>query len=153
VDKGFIPPVSVERFAAYLDGNLTPGEMQQMDSLITTDVCMHMLADASAVIDEAVSGYSGRELDLPDELQTSHFKYPGTGPAISLRPSFDAGENQGCEDMAHYADEADADGDCSDDDTGWDGARFSDDLSCHGGMDMDCGLSALDDIDFSDNNI
>ena len=52
MDKLFIPPVSVEQFAAYLDGNLPGSQMHNMDLLIATDPVMMELSEISDVIAE-----------------------------------------------------------------------------------------------------
>ena len=65
MDKQSLP--SIEKFAAYLDGNLSPDEMQQFSHLVEHDDALRQLLDANAVIDDAIDRFSDYEF-LPYEI-------------------------------------------------------------------------------------
>lgn len=68
--KEFIPSISVEKMAAYLDSNLPKEEMQFVHSLIEDDANLCSLFDEVSVInndlEEISLGQNPLELDLPD---------------------------------------------------------------------------------------
>ena len=72
----FIPPVSIEEFAAYLDGNLSQEDMAKMELIIETDSSMQEIALSSQSIDENMTNNEPLELRLPDELSSSDFEIP-----------------------------------------------------------------------------
>ena len=74
MDKQSLP--SIEKFAAYLDGNLSPDEMQQFSQLAEHNAAFHQILAANAVIDEAISSYSESDLQLPSEIFGSSFCLP-----------------------------------------------------------------------------
>ena len=57
MDKLFTSPVSIEQFAAYLDGNLPDSQMNEMDMLIASNPVMEELAEMSDVIAEDTQLY------------------------------------------------------------------------------------------------
>ena len=57
MDRLFTPPVSIEQFAAYLDGNLLESQMHEMDMLIASNPAMEELAEMSDVIAEDTQLY------------------------------------------------------------------------------------------------
>lgn len=76
MNKSFNPPLSVEQFAAYLDGNFMPDEMKQISSLISENTDLCMLTKTNAAIERTLAGYSDDEMILPEELQTLDFDIP-----------------------------------------------------------------------------
>ena len=56
--KDFVPPVSVEEFAAYLDYNLAADEMQSIDIALSQDESLRQLATLS---DEAWLWLNGNQ--------------------------------------------------------------------------------------------
>lgn len=64
---------SIERFAAYLDGNLSKSEMQQFSNLAEHDKVLRSLLDASDIIDDTIISYDENDSLLPDELNGSDF--------------------------------------------------------------------------------
>ena len=76
---------SIEKFAAFLDGNLSQNEMQQISQFAEHDNALHQLLDASKVVDNALAGYSASDLQLPPELSGSDFELP-TIPAEGISP-------------------------------------------------------------------
>ena len=67
---------SIEKFAAYLDGNLPQDEMQQMSQLIENDMTLHQLLDASTAVDDTIAGFADMDLQLPQEISGSDFELP-----------------------------------------------------------------------------
>ena len=51
--KDFVPPVSVEEFAAYLDGNLTESGMEHVSSVISNSEYLGDIAEVSCSINDA----------------------------------------------------------------------------------------------------
>ena len=72
MDKQSLP--SIEKFAAYLDGKLSPDEMQQFSQLAEHNDALRQLLDASARLDELMTGST--EMELPDEITNSEFELP-----------------------------------------------------------------------------
>lgn len=85
--KDFVPPISIEEFAAYLDGNLSDNDMQRVSSVIENNEAMHDIVLNSQSVDEALSNYEPLELVLPDELASLDFDIP----------QFDDGNDMGSE--------------------------------------------------------
>lgn len=67
---------SIEQFAAYLDGNLPQGEMQQFSQLAGHDSVLNQLLDASDMVDDAIAGFADVDLQLPLEISGSDFEIP-----------------------------------------------------------------------------
>ena len=74
--KDFVSPVSVEEFAAYLDGNLPQEEMHRVSSIVSVDDALHDIATNSLSIDEALlNGGSTLKL-VPEVLNSLDFEIP-----------------------------------------------------------------------------
>ena len=74
--KDFVPPVSIEEFAAYLDGNLSDDEMQRVSSVIENDEAMQDIAVNNLSIEDALPHCESSEFTLPDELTSLDFEIP-----------------------------------------------------------------------------
>lgn len=74
--KDFVPPISIEEFAAYLDGNLSDDEMQRVSSVIENDEAMQDIAVNNQSIEVALSNCGSSEFTLPDELTSLDFEIP-----------------------------------------------------------------------------
>lgn len=72
----FNPSVSIEKFAAYLDGNLSEGEMLQISSLIENDEALKNILDVSEQVNASLEDYASCGLQIPEELLTLDFKLP-----------------------------------------------------------------------------
>lgn len=74
-----MPPVSIEEFAAYLDGNLSEGEMNRIDALAAMNHDMEEMITLSDKIDEDVIVYTqddfAYEADMA-ALENSDFDIP-----------------------------------------------------------------------------
>lgn len=67
---------SIEKFAAFLDGNLLPDEMEQISSEVDTDEMMRDILSASKQVDATIDSYAPEDLVLPDELTSDDFEFP-----------------------------------------------------------------------------
>lgn len=76
---------SIEKFAAFIDGNLSQDEMQQFSQLAEHDSTLHQLLDASTVVDNTISGFCEIDLQLPQEIISSDFELP-TIPTEDITP-------------------------------------------------------------------
>lgn len=74
--KDFMPLVSIEEFAAYLDGNLSDDEMKAVSSVIANDDAMQDIVLNSQTIDETLSNCEPLDLMLPDNLSSVDFEFP-----------------------------------------------------------------------------
>ena len=74
--RDFEPPISIEEFAAYLDGNLSDDEMQRVSSVIENDEAMQDIAVNNLSIEDALSHCESSEFTLPDELTSLDFEIP-----------------------------------------------------------------------------
>lgn len=69
-------PVSIEEFAAYLDGNLTEEGMSRVSTLIENDSSLQSFADNVQMVDETYANYTESELELPEEIISMNFNLP-----------------------------------------------------------------------------
>lgn len=67
---------SIEKFAAYLDGNLSQSEMQQFSQMAEHDDALQELLNASSIVDDTIAGFSDADLQLPTEIAGSSFEIP-----------------------------------------------------------------------------
>ena len=74
MDKQLLP--SIEKFAAYLDGNLSQDEMLQFSQLATHNEDLMNLIEANAAVNETLASYDGTDLQLPDEIAGWDFNLP-----------------------------------------------------------------------------
>ena len=76
MNNEFILPVSIEKFAAYLDGNLSQVDMAKMESIIATDDAMQDIAMNCQAIDDTMINSEPLELMLPEDLSSLDFELP-----------------------------------------------------------------------------
>lgn len=74
MDKQLLP--NIEKLAAYIDGNLSQYEMQQIFHLTTFNEDLKNLLDANATVEEVLAGYGEEDLQLPDEITGWDFELP-----------------------------------------------------------------------------
>lgn len=74
--KDFIPPVSIEEFAAYLDGNLTEDGMNEVASAIQSDGSLQNILSTGYMVDETLSTYDNWNQIVPDDVFTDSFEIP-----------------------------------------------------------------------------
>ena len=63
MDKQLLP--SIEKFAAYLDGNLSQDEMLQFSQLATHNEDLMNLIEANAAVNETLASCNETDLQLP----------------------------------------------------------------------------------------
>lgn len=79
MDNNTWNPISVETFAAFLDGNLDEFEMSDMDNRISADPTMDELMSMSDIVDEDVMRYTNDEFTYETDmelLENSDFEIP-----------------------------------------------------------------------------
>lgn len=71
-------PVSIEEFAAYMDGNLSDDEMQRVSSVIAHDDSMQEIMDDMEQSELTLADYGQDEMQLPEEIADGVFDVPET---------------------------------------------------------------------------
>ena len=61
-------PVSIEEFAAYMDGNLSDDEMQRVSSVIDNDEMMQGVMDSMEQSELTLAEYGQEDMQLPKEI-------------------------------------------------------------------------------------
>lgn len=69
-------PVSIEEFAAYLDGNLSDDEMQRVSSVIEKDEEMQGVMDGMEQSEQTLAEYGQDDMQVPEELEDMNFFIP-----------------------------------------------------------------------------
>ena len=73
--KDFVPPVSIEEFAAYLDGNLTEDRMNEVASAIHSDDSLQDIMSSCHTIDDTIANYEPLQLTIPEDI-AADFEIP-----------------------------------------------------------------------------
>ena len=76
MNKDFMPPVSIEEFAAYLDGNLTEDGMNEVASAINSEDNLHAIMSSCQTVDDTLANYEPLQLTVPNEISTMDFEIP-----------------------------------------------------------------------------
>lgn len=74
MDKQLLP--RIEKFAAYLDGNLSQDEMLQFSELATHNEDFMNLLEANAAVTETLASYNDTDLEFPEEIAGWDFNLP-----------------------------------------------------------------------------
>ena len=69
-------PVSIEEFAAYLDGNLSDDEMQRVSSVIDNDEMMQGVMDSMEQSELTLAEYGQEDMQLSEEMCREMFHMP-----------------------------------------------------------------------------
>lgn len=69
-------PVSIEEFAAYLDGNLSDDEMQRVSSVIENDEEMQGVMDGMEQTELTLAEYEQEDMQVPEEIKKDFFSLP-----------------------------------------------------------------------------
>lgn len=84
--------LSIEQFAAFLDGTLSASEMSDLTSALENNDMLHALVNANEVIEESISGMSVDDILLPYDTESPSFEIPqyniGSNP-LSFEDSSD----------------------------------------------------------------
>lgn len=79
----FDTSISIEKFAAYLDGNLPESEMNELSSTIESNSELQAFANVNTLIDDTINGYSEQDIELPLELQSKDFEIPSFSDLVT----------------------------------------------------------------------
>lgn len=71
-------PLSIEEFAAYMDGNLSDDEMQRIGSVIENDETMQGVMDSMKQSELTLAEYGQEDMQLPKEIADGEFDLPET---------------------------------------------------------------------------
>lgn len=110
--KDSIFPVSIEEFAAYLDGNLTIEDMNRVSSVIDSNSDMHSIANSVQLVDETLASYSPLELTLPDDISSMDFSIPQINNMDMLPTGFEEYHSVACCEL-HWFDSNEEFDDCA----------------------------------------
>lgn len=83
MNKNVITSISVEDFAAYLDGNLSVDSIRQIESLIQDDSFVHEIFDASQIIEQNYNRIVEEGFEIPPELLSNEFDIPNIDNDLS----------------------------------------------------------------------
>lgn len=76
MENNLISLISIEKFAAFLDENLSEDEMQHVSALISTDLKMQEIMELSNFMDGNLYYNNNNSTKLPDELFSMNFEMP-----------------------------------------------------------------------------
>lgn len=79
-------PLSIEEFAAYMDGNLSDDEMQRVSTVVEHDDTMQDVLDSMEQSELTLSEYTPDDLQLPDEITGGGFELPEIKKEIVFNP-------------------------------------------------------------------
>lgn len=91
--KDFVPPVSIEKFAAYLDGNLTEEGMNDVASAIHADDSLQDILSSGYMVDEMLSTYDDWNQIVPDDIFTDSFDIPNVEGNLDTSDIFPQNED------------------------------------------------------------
>ena len=84
IDNNFDYPVSVEEFAAYLDGNLSDDDAERVFSIIEQNDIMKDVINSVEMSDSILEEQSDYATEIPDDILNTEFEIPEIGlPASS----------------------------------------------------------------------
>ena len=87
MSKHFTPPISIEKFAAYLDNNLPEYEMREIDSMVDSNCELRTLMDINDDVDEVLNAET---LSLP-EIEFCQLSIPNVTSGEGLISDFSLG--------------------------------------------------------------
>lgn len=76
MDNIFMLPISVEKYAAFLDENLSSSEMDRISAIIEMDSDLQQINSMSHIIDEDIAADELLGYELPDNLKSLEFDIP-----------------------------------------------------------------------------
>lgn len=74
--KDFVSPVSIEEFAAYLDGNLTEDGMNEIASTIHADDSLQDIMSSCHTMDDTIANYEPLQLMVTEDISSTDFEIP-----------------------------------------------------------------------------
>lgn len=90
--KDFIPPVSIEEFAAYLDGNLTEDGMNEVASVIHSDDSLQEIL-SSCIVDESLSTYEKWNQIVQKDISIDNYEIPNIKENLYISDIFPLNED------------------------------------------------------------
>lgn len=91
--KDFVPSVSIEEFAAYLDGNLTEDGMNEITSAIHSDDSLQDILSSGYMVDETLSTYNDWNQIVQDDISTDSFDIPNIEGNLDVSDIFPQNED------------------------------------------------------------
>ena len=88
IDNNFDYPVSIEDFAAYLDGNLSEEDTERVYSIIEQNDTMRDVMNCIELSDNALEEQSVYGTEIPDDILNSEFEIPDVGLSIPLNNDY-----------------------------------------------------------------
>lgn len=82
-----LPHISIEKYAAYLDGNLPDEEMQQMDAFIQNDPEMQAFVEAGNYIDAISETALLEDEPVPFEIELPTIELPSIDTELPFEPN------------------------------------------------------------------
>lgn len=144
MDKHFNPSISIEKFAAFLDGNLPQDEMQNISSTIEHDEALKAILDTSNMIDTTLENGISDDVQIPDDIANLDFDLPNlTDNSVDFNMFHidDTPDVSTCADDSFYSDTNDVSLDINDSiDT------TSDDINPDNSSDLDSSPLIFDDL-------
>lgn len=68
--------ISIEKMAAFIDGNLPADEMRDISAVIDEDSNLQKFIETNYIVDDAIPAILASEIELPSEIQTPDFELP-----------------------------------------------------------------------------
>lgn len=94
--KDFMPPITVEEFAAYLDGNLSDDEMKRVSSVIEDNESMQNISFHNQSVEENLADCESAGFFLPEELSSPEFEIPQFDDVMNFDNTCDELEMVAC---------------------------------------------------------
>lgn len=91
--KDFVPTVSIEKFAAYLDGNLTEEGMNEVASAIHSDDSLQDILSSGYMVDETLSTHDDWNQIVQDDIFTDSFDIPNIEENLDASDIFPQNED------------------------------------------------------------
>lgn len=67
---------SIEKFAAYLDGNLSQDEMKLCEGLAENNETFRQLLGANSLVEETIASYNDVDFEVPEDILNQEFEIP-----------------------------------------------------------------------------
>lgn len=102
--KDFVPPLSIEEFAAYLDGNLSDDENKRVSSVIENDEAMQDIIFDNQSVEKVLANCESSEFALLEELISLDFEIPQFDDGTNFNNTWEELEITACAADMTYGD-------------------------------------------------
>lgn len=85
----FMPNISIEEFAAYLDGNLLPDGMERIEQVISSDPSLAAIKGLSDRVESDVVSFYEKNLQIPESIANLDFELPDIDNFNGVQNSFE----------------------------------------------------------------